>query len=324
MGHKLPFTRSEAKSWANKTVRDLYMCPLTPFTPDFQLDRAGLAENIDAYVDMGLNGLVVGGFISECWNMTLDQWKEYHRIVADIARGRIDIWTIILDPSVHQALEKMHFVQELGFTGAEVINPVVQLRRDDEIYDWFKYLTDRSDMAICLYRTPVSGKLLGLDLMRRLADLDTVVAVKQGELNRSVSLQMRREMRKDFIVSDPTEYFYLDDLRAGGQVLWGELSYILYGKKRHLMLDYIRLGHAGKWEEAHAKWAELQPVRQYYEDLFLWEIARTATYASALGAMKAWYKAIGLKAGPITPPVRNLAPERAEEIAAHLRKIGVA
>jgi 4-hydroxy-tetrahydrodipicolinate synthase len=40
--------------------------------------------------------------------------------------------------------------------------------------------------------------------------------------------------------------------------------------------------------------------------------------------MKAWYEAIGLKAGPILPPVENVAPARATEIAAHLSELGVA
>jgi 4-hydroxy-tetrahydrodipicolinate synthase len=74
----------------------------------------------------------------------------------------MDLWTIILDPSVHQALEKMELVEKLGFSGAEVINPVVQLRSDEEIYDYFKYMTDHSDLAIFLYRTAVSGKLMSL------------------------------------------------------------------------------------------------------------------------------------------------------------------
>ena len=90
------------------------------------------------------------------------------------------------------------------------------------------------------------------------------------------------------------------------------------------MRDSIKLGRAGEWEAAREKWAALAPVRQYYEDLFIWNIARTATYASALAAMKSWYEAIGLKAGPILPPVKNVAPARAAEIAEHLIKLGVA
>ncbi len=320
----MEFTRKEAKQWALKKVRGLYMCPLSPVTPDFKFDEAGIRENIEKYVEMGIDGLVVGGFISECWNVTPAEWNRYHEVVADAVKGRMDLWTIILDPEACVAIEKMKFVEKLGYNGAEVINPVVQLRTDDEVYDWFKYVTDRSDLAVCLYRTPVSGKVLGMDLMRRLADLDTVIGAKQGELNRAVTLRMRRLMRPDFIVMDPSEYWLLDEQRAGGQVLWGELSYMLYGKKRHLVKDYMRLSAEGKHEEARQAWLGLDGVRTYYEEEFLWTIAATATYAGALGTIKAWYEAIGLKAGPVIPPVRSPSKERREQVAAKLRELGVA
>lgn len=53
--------------------------------------------------------------------------------MAEANAGRMDLWTIILDPSPRQALERMKFVEQLGYTGAEIINPVVQLKSDDEI-----------------------------------------------------------------------------------------------------------------------------------------------------------------------------------------------
>jgi 4-hydroxy-tetrahydrodipicolinate synthase len=191
MAKQLPYTRKEVKAWAKKNIVDWYGCPITPVTPDYTLDEAGMRENLEAYIEMKENALVVGGFIAEGWNLKLSDWKRYHEIMADAAKGRIPLWTIILDPSVHQALEKMQFVQELGYVGAEVINPVVQLRSDQEIYDYFKYMTDHSDLAIFLYRTAVSGKLMSFDLIYRLADIDTVVGVKQGSLNYNDTLALR-------------------------------------------------------------------------------------------------------------------------------------
>jgi 4-hydroxy-tetrahydrodipicolinate synthase len=320
----MEFTRREAKAWAKKNIRDLYMCPLSPTTAHGQFDEAGLRQNIEAYIDMGINGLVVGGFISECWNVRLSDWLQYHRVVADAVRGRMDLWTIILDPSVHQALEKMDFVEKLGFSGAEVINPVVQLKTDDEIFDYFAYMAERSNLAICLYRTAVSGKLLGHELMTRLSALDTVIGAKQGSLNRAETLKLRRLVHPDFNVMEPMESFFCEDLRLGGQVIWGELSYILYGKKRHLMREYMASSRAGRWEEAREKSDALRVVRELYEDLLIWEVARTSTYASALAALKVWYDAIGLQSGPCMPPVRGLSPARSEQLTAQLRSLGVA
>ena len=319
----MQYTRNEAKQWAQENIKGMFNCPVTPMQLDFSFDEAGIRSNIEAFIEMGVNGLVVGGFIAECWNVTQADWFRYHEIVADAVKGRINLWSIVLDPSVYTCIEKMEHLEKLGYDGAEVINPVVQLRTDDEIFNWFKYLTDHSDLAVALYRTPVSGKIMGWDLMKRLSDLETVVATKQGVMNRAESLKLRSILRDDFIVSDPFEGNFADDLHRGGQVVFGELSYIIYGKKRHIIDEYRALSAEGKWAEAYAKSEELAPVRDLYNDVFIWEVINTFTYASALAGMKAWFEAIGLEAGPIRPPVEQCSPELKERITSGLKSLGV-
>ncbi|MBQ0797734.1 MAG: dihydrodipicolinate synthase family protein [Porticoccaceae bacterium] len=319
----MDYTRSTAKQWAQENIKGMFNCPVTPMQLDFSFDEAGIRSNIEAFIEMGVDGLVVGGFIAECWNVTLADWYRYHEIVADAVKGRIGLWSIVLDPSVYTCIEKMQRLEELGYDGAEVINPVVQLRTDDEIFNWFKFLTDNTNMAVCLYRTPVSGKVMGWDLMKRLTDIDTVVATKQGVMNRAESLKLRSILREDFIVSDPFEGNFADDLHRGGQVVFGELSYIIYGKKRHLVNDYRALSAQGKWDEAFKKSEELAPIRELYNEVFIWEVINTFTYASALAGMKAWFEAIGLAAGPIRPPVEQCSPELRERIVSSLKTLGV-
>jgi 4-hydroxy-tetrahydrodipicolinate synthase len=292
-------------------------------TKDFTFDEAGIRENIEAYIEMGETGLVVGGFIAECWNVKLSDWMRYHEIVADAVKGRMDLWTIILDPSVHQALEKMKFVEELGYHGAEVINPVVQLKTDKEIFNYFKYMTDHSDLAISLYRTPVSGTLLSFDLVKKLGELETTVAVKQGHLNHPETLKLREFVGDSLVIIEPWERYTLDDYLHGGQAIYGELSYILYGKQRHLMKEYMDLAKKGDFAAAYPLSEKLEPARSLYDEVFLWEIARSFTYASALAYLKTWYEAIGLKAGSILPPKKNLSEEQKEKVKEAVRKIGV-
>ena len=319
----MEYSRTDAKAWAQDKIKGFYMCPISPVGDDFKVDAKALRENIDTFVDIGIEGLVVGGFFAEGWNMTPADWMHYHEMVAEAAAGRIPLWTIVLDPCVHTALEKLDGVQRLGFEGAEVINPVVQLRTDNEIYDWFKYLTDRSDLAICLYRTPVSGTVLSFDLMHRLADLDTVVAVKQGAGTRAETLKLRRDLRDDFLVCDPSESTFLEDLRLGGQCCWGELSYILYGKKRHIVTEYRALAAEGRWEDARAKSAELADIRLFYEEMLLWRIIQTATYAGAVSSIKVWFDAIGLNGGRTIPPVREIDPAEADALRGQLQDLGI-
>ena len=324
MGRKeLPFSRKGAKEWARKTVLDWYECPLSPITNDFKLDEAEVRNHVDSYVEMGERGLVLGGFISEAWNMTLSDWKRYHEVYAEANNGRLPLWSIILDPSVHQAIEKMRFIQELGYVGAEVINPVVQLRTDDEIFDYFKYMTDNIDLAIILYRTAVGGKLISPELIQRLAELDTIVGVKQGSGNHGDSIKMRKVIRPDFIVSDPIEDYWLDDLYNGGQVLWAAFYHIVYGKKRHILEEYTKLAREGKLEEAHKKYVSLQPARDLLNELFFDPLFKTSSYSTPLANIKVWYEAIGLKTGPVIPPIREVPENRKEFIRAKLKDVGV-
>ena len=287
------------------------------------LDETGIRENIEAYVDMGIPGLVVGGNVAEGWNLKLSDWMKYHEIIADANQGRMRLWTIILDHSVHQALEKLDRLQEIGFEGAEVMNPPFQLKSDDEIYDYFEYLTDHSDLAVMLYRTPVAGKLMGIDVMKRICDLDTVVGMKQGSLIQGDTARVRNALRKDLVISEPIEYFFLDDLRIGGEVMWANFCYIAFGKQRATMKAYFDLAMAGKFEEARRKWLEVRAAGALFEEIMVTWIINTGSYASAIPYMKAWFEMIGLKAGAILPPVKPISGENREWLRGKLQEAGI-
>lgn len=319
----LEYTRSEAKSWAIKTLKGFYECPITPISKDLTLDEAGIRENIEAYVGMGIPGLVVGGNVAEGWNLTPSDWMRYHEIIADANKGRMKLWTIILDSSVHQALEKLRKLQGLGFEGAEVMNPAFQLRGDDEIYEYFKYLTDHSDLAVMLYRTPVSGKVLSIELMQRICDFDTVVGMKQGSLLQGDTFRVRRALRSDLVISEPIEYYLLEDLRYGGQVMWANFCYIAFGKQRHNMKAYFDLAMAGKFDEAREKWLLVRPASEIFEELMITWVIKTASYAAAIAYMKTWFELIGLKAGPVLPPVKNIDGPGREWLKGKLRDAGI-
>ena len=321
----MEYSRDEAKQWAQQNLRGFYDAPLTPFTRDGEIDEPALRDNIDQFVDMGMDGIVVGGFIGEAWNLTLSEWYRYHELIADAVAGRIDISTIILDPSARQAIEKINAVERMGYRSAEVMNPAVQLKADDEIYSFYRYITDRSDMAIILYRTPVSGTVLSLELLQRLADLETLVGVKQGSLKRSDTIKLRRALRDDFFVSEPIEQYFYEDLRSGYPFIqWAGYYFTSYGKKRTVIQEYKKAAEAGEWNSAYELWESLREVSGFVEDMTIWELARTGTYASAFAILKPWYDAIGLHGGHALAPVEDVSPERREWLVDKLCSLGIA
>lgn len=320
----VPYTKREAKSWAQKNLLGFHDAPLTPFTKDGKIDEAGIRSNVERFIDMGLDGIVVGGFIAEAWNLKLSDWLRYSEIYADAVKGRIKLSTIILDPSVHQAIEKVNFCEKLGYDAAEIMNPSVQLKTDDEIFSFYKYINDHTNLAVILYRTPVSGTVLSMDLMERLSNLDLLVGVKQGSLKRADSLKLRRDIRDDFFISDPPEYNYYEDLRLGYPISsWAAFHYTVYGNKRKVIKEYIQAAGKGDWETVHAKWTGLRDVNAFVDNLTIWEVAKTFTYASAFSILKPWYDNIGLVGGHTLAPIQDVSAERREWLTGKMKSLGI-
>jgi len=320
-----PFAKHEAQAWAQAHLKGLYMCPLTPFKEDFSLDEKGLRRNLQAFLEMGVDGLVVGGFFAEGWNMTLEEWKAYHRIVAEEVGNQVPLFTIILDYSAYQALERLRYVEELGYAGAEVMNPPVQLRTEEEIYAYFRFLAEGTNLALVLYRTPVSGKVYSHETVERLAEIPNIVGVKNGTLAWTDSIALRRKVAGRLVVSEPDEAVFLYDAGFfGGRLLYGELSLILYGKQRHLLRRYTDLVLSGNFAAARPLSEALEPVRQVYREILLERIARTASYVEAHPYLKAWFELLGLAAGPTRPPVKpRISEEERADLARRLEEVGV-
>ncbi len=119
--------------------------------------------------------------------------------------------------------KKMRFVESLGFTGAEIMNPSVQLKTDDDVVDYFDFVAPATGLALVLYRTPVSGFVYSHDAVARIAEHANVVGIKNGTLSWTDSIALRHRFGGDhLVISEPNERYWAHDAALfGGRVLYG-------------------------------------------------------------------------------------------------------
>ena len=304
----VPYTRSEAKAWARAHMIKSTNAVPTPFKADFSLDLPMLAAHVDRWASDGLYGLMTGGNTAEAWNMTPAEWWQYSETVAKANQGRMMLTSVILDPSPFTVLEKAHRLAELGFHLIEVINPVIQLRSDADLYGFYKYLSDHSPLGIVLYNTPTAGVTLNHGLLNRLADLEMVVGIKNGLLNPADTIALRKLTGDRMVVTEPMESFYLwDAIVHGGQCLFGTCEYVMFGKQRDTLVKCMELANAGKFDEALPLYRQLDPIRDLMNDIFVWNIVRKNQYS--LAPIKYWFELLGMPMGPCRPPLEPYADE---------------
>ena len=91
----MDYARADAKRWANETFHGFFEAPFTPINEQLEINETQLRENIDRYVELGVDGLVVGGFVAELWAVTYQDWLRYHSTCADAVAGRGPLITSI-------------------------------------------------------------------------------------------------------------------------------------------------------------------------------------------------------------------------------------
>jgi 4-hydroxy-tetrahydrodipicolinate synthase len=216
--------------------------------------------------------------------------------------------SVILDPSPFTVVEKAKRLADLGYDLIEVINPVIQLRSDADLFGFYQYINDHSPLGVVLYNTPTAGITLNHGLLNRLADLEMVVGIKNGLLNPADTIALRKMTGDRMVVTEPMENVYLwDAIVHGGQCLFGTCEYVMFGKQRDTLVKCMELANAGKFDEALPLYRQLDPIRDLMNDIFVWNIVRKNQYS--LAPIKYWFELLGMPMGPCRPPLEPYADE---------------
>src|SRR3546814_20743333 len=73
------------------------------------------------------------------------------------------------------------------------------------IYEYFKYVADRTDIGIIVLNTPHSGRLLSPELLDRIADLEPVCALKDGINDFTLHVPLTLRVRDRMVCSLPRQ-----------------------------------------------------------------------------------------------------------------------
>src|SRR3546814_19928277 len=83
--------------------------------------------------------------------------------------------------------------------------PYEHAKSDQMIYEYFKYVADRTDIGIIVLNTPHSGRLLSPELLDRIADLEPVCALKDGINAFTLHVAITRRVGDRMVCSLPRE-----------------------------------------------------------------------------------------------------------------------
>ncbi len=317
-------SRSQAKAYARENLRGIWGAIPYPFTAEDELDEQGLRKNIHYYIDNHLlDGIYCGHFMSEFWSLTTAERKRSAEIVIDAAGGRVPVMVHTGHTSVKESVELSQHAEQSGATYLAIGNPYTMAYDNEQIYSYFRAISDRTELGILITNTGYTGVTLSPALVSRLADLENIIAVKNSP-NMTHTLETLSLLGDRILLSHPDERnFFALMVDHGCQFYMSSASPYLLQKPGYTPIkDYTALVLAGQMQEATALARSLNPARQVFDKWLRdpWATRRVMPIAY----LKAWSDLMGsMVGGAVRPPLLPITSAERAELQSDLARVGL-
>lgn len=317
------YKRSDAKAYARANLQGVWGAFPYPFTPDDEIDEQGLRRNLRYSIDNQLvDGVYCGHFMSEFWALTTEERKRAAEIVVDECKGHVPVVVHTGHTSVKESIELSHHAERIGADYLAIGNPYFIAYDDEQIFDYFRSISDRTEAGILITNTGYTGVLLTPELINRLADLENVIAVKNSA-SMAHTLETLRLVGDRILVSHPGEsHWFKLMVDCGLRLYMSSAAPFTLQKPGHTPLkDYTALVLAGQVEEAAKISENLDPARKLFEKWLRepWSARRVMPIAY----LKAWCDLLGLVGGPVRSPLLQVTASEREALREDLVSVGL-
>lgn len=153
----------------------------TPFTQEGELDLDALERLLQWLLDEGMHGIIVGGTQGEWFSISA---AERTKLLATVGRKLSGKMPLIAGCNAYTTAEvaaNARLAAEHGFDGILVTPPPYMVPSERETLGFYREVNASVSLPICVYNWPPGTNVdMSLDLLRSIADLSNVVAIKNS------------------------------------------------------------------------------------------------------------------------------------------------
>jgi dihydrodipicolinate synthase/N-acetylneuraminate lyase len=154
---------------------------LTPFTANDEIDLPMFEKNLQAQLDAGVNGVIIGGSLGEASTITAEEKETLIKHAVQYLNGKIPVIMNIAESTTKVAVQQAANAKAWGAKGLMLLPPMRYKSDDRETVVYFKTIAKSTDLPIMIYNNPVDYKIdVTLDMFEELIECSNITAVKES------------------------------------------------------------------------------------------------------------------------------------------------
>lgn len=258
----------------------VYPALTTPFTPADSIDFHVFEKNMEAQIEAGAHGLVLGGTLGEASSLLNEEKYELVRFTVEKAAGRVPVIMNIAEQTTRAAVAAAEEAQRCGASGLMLLPPMRYKADDRETLAYFHAIAQATPLPIMIYNNPVDYKILvTLDMFEVMTQWPTIQAVKESTRDVSNVTRMLNRFGDRFKILCGVDTLALESLLLGAH---GWVAGLVDAFPRETVAVYS-LAKAGKVEEARRIYQWFMPLLELDIHPKLVQYIKLAEVATGLG-----------------------------------------
>ncbi len=316
------YGKSDAQDWAWENLRGEWTTLMTPFTPDDELDEAGLRGNIRHIRSLGTRGAGCTWGMGEFWSLTREERLRVYDIVADEAGGEWLIGAHVSHTSAKEMLTLAHHAEKVGFDLLIVAPSYFVTKTEQQVFEFTRHLADNTNLAIMFYNSPQFGIVISADGLKRICEIPNVVGVKEASFNQQLSIDVHQMLGKQAIISTPDEWIFAKGKELGfqQQVMFANTSDWRFDRPgENHYVRFVDRATQGDLDQAYYD-EHIRAIKQLSDKWWMYTVKK---FGGALPApaCKYWGELMGLAGGHVRPPLADLSDEEKHRLKQELETV---
>ena len=161
--------------------KGIFPAVTTKFNDQDEIDYAAFDKNIEAQLEAGVKGIVIGGTLGEASVLTDAEKIDLLKHTVKVVNKRAYVILNIAEQTTKAALLCAKNAGEYGADGLMMLPPLRYKADDAETVAYFAAVATSTTLPIMIYNNPVDYKIeVTLDMFAELARYENIQAVKES------------------------------------------------------------------------------------------------------------------------------------------------
>ncbi|MDB4767579.1 dihydrodipicolinate synthase family protein [Flavobacteriaceae bacterium] len=253
----------------------------TKFTSEDQLDLNLFSKNIQAQLEAGVHGIILGGTLGEASTLSKAEKNTLILHTVQEVKNQVPVVINIAEQTTKDAVASAHAAQEAGAKGLMMLPPMRYKATAVETVAYFEAVAGSTDLPIMIYNNPVDyGIEVTIPMFESLLKHPQIQAVKESTRDTTNVIRLQNAFGERLSILSGVDTLALESLLLGAQ---GWVAGLVCAFPAETVAIYA-LAKAGRIEEATDLYKWFMPLLELDINPQLVQNIKMAEVATRIGS----------------------------------------